>query len=159
LGLALILELQIGKQEHRFMIRKKIKLGKFLAFIIWGIFITIMVNQVLKKAEEWAGTIEDDIRYYSLREFEGKVTRKFINREDHMRKTLILKQRKKGISTIQNEVFPFIIPDFYEYVVVGDSLVKKEGDLFATVYRGGEKDTVIYFKFKNYETGEVFPKE
>lgn len=149
----------IKMKFNNFFTKKNITRGCFLYFVFATIFMIIATTFILEKAEEWAGTIQDDIRYYTLRRFNGSILKKFINREDHMRKTLVLEQRENGISTLQNEVFPFDDSGFYDYVAVGDSLVKNEGDLFATVYREGAKDTVIHFKFKNYETGEVFPKE
>ena len=104
------------------------------------------------------GTTEDNIRYYTLREFEGNILKKFVNCDDHMRKTLILGQKINGISTTKIEVFPFIISDFYEYVEVGDSLVKEEGDLFATVYRGGKKTRLFILSLRTTRRERFFLK-
>ena len=129
-------------------------------YLILGmVSIGISAIIILSKADEFLGTFDDVLNFGKQRSFRGRVVKKFIHKEEHMDKTLVLEQRKNGISAKTNEVFPFDHSGFYDYVELGDSLVKKEGDLFATVYREGAKDTVIYFKFKNYETGEVFPKE
>lgn len=141
------------------MIKKKTLKGWLLFIFLAGVFMTIMVNIVLEKTKHWVGTVDDTINSYEIREYDGKVVKKFIDKKEHNDKTLILLQKENGILSRKKQIFRFDISGFYEYVAVGDSLVKKEGDLFATVYREGEKDTVIYFKFKNYETGEVFPKE
>ncbi len=157
--LTLILAYSIGKQEHGFMTKKYILLGCLLYFIFGIIWMIITITLVFENTKHWHGTTEDNIKYYQLRQFEGKMIRKFIDEENHMRKTLVLEQKENGIFKTKKEVFPFDSSGFHEYVVVGDSLVKKEGDLFATVYREGKKDTIIKFRFKNYKTGEVFPKE
>lgn len=103
--------------------------------IFWGIINIPSQSDLCKQG----------IELYKGHFFKGIVKEKYIDKENHMNKTVIIKNK-----TFEKTIYlDADIGGVYDYIVVGDSIEKKEGELFVRISRQN-KDTIINFKFNCY---------
>lgn len=104
-----------------------------VSFVLISVTIVILfTNKVLEM------TGGDPSEYYRNDIYSGVVIKKFINREQHNHRTLIIKQ--KDIEHVV--LFNFVMEGLYEFIEVGDSLSKKSGSLDLRLKRK-DLDTII----------------
>ncbi len=121
-------------QEINTVIMKKV----YLVFIIFCLLIigSTIVFLFTKKVLEITGG--DPSEYYRNDIYTGVVIKKFINREQHNHRTLIIKQKDKEHVVL----FNFVMGGLYEFIEVGDTLSKKSGTLDLRLKRK-DLDTLI----------------
>lgn len=114
------------------MNKKVIYLFAFLSIAIGSIIIYLFTNKVM---EMTSGNPAD---YYIDDEYSGVVINKFIDKEKHNYRTVIIKKEDKEHTV----VFSFVMGGLYEFIEVGDTLFKKTGTLELHLKRKN-LDTVI----------------
>ena len=85
------------------------------------------------------------VKFYRSKDFQGRVIKKFINEDQRFNKTIIIRRKYDKKTVLLNAD----IGGVYDYLTVGDSVVKNYGELFVLVNRNGN-DTIINFKFRCY---------
>ncbi len=100
--------------------------------VIWSVIVYLF----LSKVNDMTGS--DPSGYYLKDEYSGKVIDKFIDKEQHNYKTLIIKQ----VKTEHKVIFSFVKDGLYDYIEKGDTLSKKSGTLDLRLKRKN-LDTVI----------------
>jgi len=104
-------------------------------FTLWGVE-NIPSQEELCKA---------GVDFYKQEAYTGIVIDKFIDKEQHNYKKVIIEEDF-------NDKVVYLDADVggvYNYIMIGDSLMKNKGELFLLVNRKG-KDTLIDFKFRCY---------
>jgi len=87
---------------------------------------------------------QQGVELYRNYEVQGSVIGKFVNNKNHNDKTVIIKDNNNQESIF---ILDADIGGVYDYIIVGDSLVKNSGELFLLVNRNN-RDTIINFKFR-----------
>ena len=103
------------------------------------LIVIIQLTFSCKSAQE---RYEDIEKIYGQDYYSGVITEKFINTEEHMYKKVIIKH-KYGEKTI---LFNWEVGSLYDYLRVGDSIVKNGGETRLRVIRN-DIDTIIEMKF------------
>jgi len=111
---------------------KKVYIILFFVLIIF----TVIVFLFTKKALEF--TSGNPSEYYSNDFYSGVVVKKFIDREQHNYRTIIIEQYDNEYTLI----FSFVMGGLYEFIEVGDTLSKKSGTLDLRLNRK-DLDTLI----------------
>lgn len=116
------------------MIMKKV----YVIFIIFCLLIigSIIIYLFTKKVLELTGG--DPSEYYRNDVYSGVVIKKFIDRQKHDYRTIIIEQENKEHTVI----FSFVMGGLYEFIEVGDTLSKKSGTLDLRLKRK-DLDTLI----------------
>jgi len=116
-------------------------LRKFwLAVSIIGVpFLILFFRDVIPSEEE---QFEMAIRSYSIMEFEGIVINKFIDEDEHLSQKIML--GKDGVS--KAVVFDIETSGIYDFIEIGDSLMKENESLMIRVIRN-DLDTMLKMSF------------
>ncbi|PKP24250.1 MAG: hypothetical protein CVU03_13225 [Bacteroidetes bacterium HGW-Bacteroidetes-2] len=113
---------------------------KKLNLIILVIFVFsigfIIINLFSSKVNEIFQIHEKDFIFKE--EYSGLVKQKYIDKEQHNFKTIIVKQKNKEYTIL----FDFVMGGLYEFIEVGDTLSKKSGTLDLRLKRK-DLDTLI----------------
>ena len=126
------------------LLRKKWYLIGILLMIVWSLM--YLYSWVEENKPNQNELCKQGVLLYKNYNLQGVVLNKFINKENHNDKTVIVKE-KYGLENIL--ILDADIGGVFNYIEVGDSLVKKDGDLFLLINRNG-RDTIIDFKFRCY---------
>lgn len=109
----------------------------FIIFIVIFVLIgTIIVFLFSKKVIEL--TSGDPSEYYRNDVYSGVVIKKFIDRQKHDYRTLVIEKDGK----VHVVIFSFVTDGLYEFIEVGDTLHKKSGTLDLRLKRK-DLDTLI----------------
>ena len=112
-----------------------IVLTPILYIVFWGI----------KNIPSQSDLCKQGVELYKAKNFKGIVNKKYIDQENHSKKTIIVKENENEKTVILNAD----IGGVYEYITIGDTLTKNKGELFVSVKRNG-LDTIVNFKFRCY---------
>jgi hypothetical protein len=125
-------------------------LKKYWKIILFLIITVVSVIYLYDWAKDNIPTQADlckqGVKLYKNYSVQGRVIKKFINKENHNDKTIIIKEKYNQENIL---ILDADIGGIYDYIVVGDSVVKNNGELFVLVNRNGN-DTIIDFKFRCY---------
>ena len=91
-----------------------------LVILTLGVYIMILYNQSVNEL-----TNNDSTDYYKRKDFKGLVIDKFIDKYQHNRKTIIIKEKNDKDTLI----FSFVMGNVFEFIKEGDSLSKNKGSL------------------------------
>jgi hypothetical protein len=117
---------------------------RLISFIVL-VPIVIVVLWGIKHIPSQSELCKQGVELYSNKNFRGKVLRKFIDKENHNNKTVIIKEN-------ESEKIIFLDADIggvYEYISIGDNLMKNKGELFVSINRNN-LDTIFNLKFRCY---------
>ena len=95
------------------------------------------------------GPSEDEIchRIYNQfknEKFNSRISNKYIDKLQHNSRVIIIENLDKSIDTIMS--FDWDTSDFYDFAVIGDSIVKYKGDSIIYLFRN-EIDTSFMIDF------------
>lgn len=110
--------------------------------IIGSIIIYLFTKKVLEI------TSGDPSEYYRNDVYSGVVIKKFIDRQKHDYRTIIIEQDDNKEHVV---IFSFVMEGLYEFIEVGDSLHKKSGTLDLRLKRK-DLDTLITMKIFDRRT-------
>jgi hypothetical protein len=126
---------------------KQNKLSKI--FLLLFIFIIIPISYItywgIKNIPSQDELCKQGVELYKIKEFKGKVLKKYIDKNNHQNKTLIIKDNGNEKTVFMNAD----IGGVFEYISIGDSVSKNKGELFVLVNRK-KIDTIINYKFRCY---------
>jgi hypothetical protein len=117
-----------------------VKFKKFLGFVLFLILI-VSINQLNTKCSN-----KQSMKFYMELNFNGIISKKFINKSQHNYPILEIKQSGKKIQEVNLSTDN---SGLFEYVQENDSIVKKHGLLTVHVYRNAV-DTVFTLSWNNY---------
>jgi len=124
--------------------KKYRKLLAIIIFIIVAVFIVyrglVSVRIIIPEHEIAQKQIVNN--YKSLC-YSGKITKKYIDRNDHSYEKVIINNENQN-TTLR---FSFEASGLYDYLRIGDSIIKKKDSLSVRVIRS-HIDTTINMKFK-----------
>lgn len=125
---------------------KRIKINWWIVLIITFLAsIPIIVEWAMNNIPSQSDLCKQGVDSYRNLVYSGKVIEKFIDVESHLDKTVIVWEDNMKRKILLDED----IGGVYDYISVGDSLIKNKGDLFVLINRDGN-DTIIEFKFRCY---------
>jgi len=75
---------------------------------------------------------ERHLKSIQKKDYRGVVLKKYIDKSEHSRPILVLTNRKEV--SIKNEA--------YDKIKLKDSIIKRKGDLYLTVYRNNDNHTI-----------------
>jgi hypothetical protein len=84
------------------------------------------------------------VSFYNNEQYSGLVIDKYIDNENHLYETVVI----RGNDGDSSFFFNADIAGIFEYLAVGDSVEKKSGELFISIQRG-QTDTIIKYKFRS----------
>ncbi len=118
------------------------------------VLVLVSVNQdkFFQTDEEYFTSLVEE---YKTKEFDGIVSQKFKDENDHNFQKIVLDLKNGGSKTI---ITNFEKEEFYNFIKVGDSLTKKRYSLEVALRRPGV-DTTLSFKFENvkdFKKSKVF---
>ena len=99
----------------------------------------ILYNQSVKEL-----TNNDSTGYYKRKEFKGLVIKKFIDKYQHNRRTIIIRENNDKDTLIMD----FVMCNVFEFIEEGDSLSKNKGSLDLNLKRK-DLDTIIHMEIYN----------
>jgi hypothetical protein len=108
-------------------------------FIIGLVFILLWLGDVVPSGEE---QFKKAVKAYELMEFDGVVTNKFIDKDEHNYQKLILKKDSVSKAVVLN----IETSGMYDFVEIGDSLKKERESFLVRVVRA-DLDTMLIMKF------------
>mgnify|MGYP005992288091 CR=1 FL=1 len=124
---------------------KKNTLSKIFIILFILIPISYLTYWGAKNIPSQDELCKQGVELYKIKEFKGKVLKKYIDKNNHQNKTLIVEENSDEKTVILNAD----IGGIYEYISIGDSVSKNMGELFVLVNRN-KTDTIINFKFRCY---------
>jgi hypothetical protein len=110
---------------------EKFKYGR----LIWLIVIVIIIIIIESTQKPCSYYLEQELQT----EYYGKVIDKYIDMEEHGYKTVVLKRRDVTFTELYNSD----VSGLFEYLMVNDSIVKKQGSNDIYIYRNSSLDTVF----------------
>ncbi|MEX0995496.1 MAG: hypothetical protein WDZ45_00445 [Flavobacteriaceae bacterium] len=113
-----------------------------LVIVTLSILFFINRDKLIFSEEQFFSSLVND---YFQKEFNGVVKDKYIDEFEHMYKKVIL-NTKNGSEYIF--ILNFERDDFYEFIQIGDTLIKPKNSLEVNLTRKS-LDTTIYFRFDN----------
>ena len=123
------------------MNKRVLKIVLALALVTGAFFIVFnWLMQNIPNQQDLCGLSE---KMYRNDEYSGIVITKYVDRENHMRKTVEVREEfSKKTITLDADT-----GRFFEFVQPNDSIVKNHGELFVTVKRNGVTSK-IDFRFR-----------
>ncbi len=103
------------------------------------LFIIIWFSQIIPTPEE---DINMAVNAYKIEEYEGLIVDKFIDRKEHNFKKVIINENNQQRVIL----FDIEISGLYDFLEIGDSIIKNKGELRVRVIRN-ELDTILKMKF------------
>ncbi len=112
--------------------------------ILVSLIVTIVVSVLwaMENIPTQAENCKKSITFYGNVQYDGLIVDKFIDRHNHMYKTIVIRNNGANGSFFFNGGRENI----FEYLALGDSVKKTTGDLFIHINRNG-KDTIMEYKF------------
>ncbi len=118
-------------------------------FKIWFVICIVGIIIILKWFDTITPTSQDEIENvitsYRNEYYSGVIIKKFIDREEHNFKKIILKENNLERTLL----FDMEVGGIYEFFTVGDTLIKNKGSLKVRVIRK-DIDTLINLQFVKY---------
>jgi hypothetical protein len=118
------------------------KVSTFLQYSIVFGFIIIVI-WLLSESSKFEVTSSDAKRIFKDVVYDGVLTNKFVDKEQHNYKKIILKDFNGREST---HILDLESGGLYDYLEIGDTIYKKRGELFLKLKRK-KIDTIIHLKF------------
>jgi len=110
--------------------------------LLIGSFVLIISAQMFFSCSSAQESYDNVVKSYRQEKYSGVIINKFIDKDEHMNKKVIVKH-KYGEKVI---LFNFEAGGLYDYLIVGDSVIKNDGEIKLRVIRN-DIDTTIEMKF------------
>ncbi|HRW21694.1 MAG TPA: hypothetical protein PLO05_09845 [Bacteroidales bacterium] len=107
--------------------------------IIGLVVVSIWFRNITPKAEE---EINQAIDAYKKEEFQGTIIKKFIDKNEHSFKKVIITENQDKRTIL----FDIETSGIYDYFEIGDSIIKEKGTLEVRIIRH-DLDTILEMKF------------
>lgn len=109
-----------------------------------GSIVLIIFAQLFFSCSSAQERYDNVVKSYRQEKFSGVIVDKFIDKEEHMSKKVIVRD-KYGEKVV---LFNLEAGGLYDYLIVGDSVIKNDGEIKLRVIRN-DIDTIIEMKFFN----------
>lgn len=116
-----------------------------ILIILFLIPIPVIVDWALKNIPSQSDLYKQAVSYYKNEEFDGKVIEKYIDKKSHNYQTIIIWENYAKRRVIFNDA----VRGAFDYITVGDSIVKNKDELFVLIIRNS-KDTIFEYDFGGY---------